>query len=188
VFLRACGGGGGAEGLKVRFRISSQLMDLQFVSCASLKRAPSPIYSITLHTLRHVSSLRTGHTLSISLSGPGRSSTDGFREDRCFCLPSNGWRILVMLLARASCFAHASWWTCLQSWDCEVDWLVTIRPCCAAMQELCDNVVHLTNCRAQGSAGVSCCSTRDLLYSLIMREDILLRTTRVLCMLYAIDD
>jgi hypothetical protein len=56
------------------------------------------------------------------------------------------------------------------------------------MQELCDNGVRLTNPKAQGPTGTSGCSTRDLLSSSIMREGILLRTTRVLCSLYAIDD
>jgi hypothetical protein len=42
------------------------------------------------------------------------------------------------------------------------------------MQELCDNGVRLTNRKAQGPTGASCCSTRDLLYPFIMREDILL--------------
>jgi hypothetical protein len=106
--LCACGG---AEGLKVRVRISSQLMDLQFVSCVSLKRAPSPISSITLHTLRHVSSLRTRpySILQVCPARVGRVRT-GFEKTGAFCLPSsNGWRILVMLARAPSCFAHASW-------------------------------------------------------------------------------
>lgn len=78
--LRACGGTGG---LSVEFCISSQLMDLQFVSCVSLKRAPSPISLIVLRAFWHVSSSRDRPYYPIICPARSRSSADGFREDRC---------------------------------------------------------------------------------------------------------
>ena len=64
-------------------------MDLQFVSCISLKRASSPVSFIALRAFTFLACfVMADRPYSIHhLSGPGgRSSTDGFREDRCSSL------------------------------------------------------------------------------------------------------
>ena len=132
--------------------------------------SPSPISSTALRRSWHVSSLRAGHTAVHHLSGPGsvesgrvsRRQVLGLRWMAYSCdacssfLPCSC--LMVDMLTR---LAQLTWPMAGQSLSIPAKHLI--------MRDLCDSSVRLTRPVAHGPVGASCCFTRDLLQSSIMR-------------------